>query len=151
SGTPGAPDFNDATAYYSGSLGKWYFRTSLQTNWTAAQNEAWRAGGNLVSIANDADNTTLTNKFGTNFWLGYYLPPGSTTWRSTSRTNSNYQNWPLGVSNASPAHLFGYMDSNGSWAVTNNTASKYGVVEIQDQRIDLHSLTLNITHPDSAV
>ena len=82
--------------------GSSYYTIVDGPNWTQAETEAKRLGGNLITINNNAENTYVVNTIGSGHWIGFTDEGSEGNWKWSSGTNSLYTNWA--ASRAQPSN-----------------------------------------------
>lgn len=140
--TLGTVEAAQAITFVAYNNGSSYYRTDTASSWATAQSQATSNNGNLVTINNAAEQTFLTNVFGTTqqFWIGFNDIATEGTFQWVSGQPVTYTNWGAGEPNnyAYPASQGGgdedaaIMNFNGAglWNDARSSDPFIGIVEV---------------------
>ncbi|NJS13016.1 MAG: hypothetical protein HC789_22930 [Microcoleus sp. CSU_2_2] len=110
-----------------------YFLTPTATSWQNARAIAQSFSGNLVTINNAAENSFLTNQFGSQRpWIGFNDTQIEGQFEWVSGEPVTFTNWSSGEPNnfGSAGEDFAELFSNGRWNDLPATSQRRGIVEI---------------------
>ena len=125
---------------YMNSLGVTYHQyqlTSGATTWLDAQQQAEFLGGNLVTVDSGSTQSALTTTFpGQSLWIGLndsgYGQEGNWVWDGPSA--ASYRNWATSQPTSGTTYNWAYLSgSNGQWYADTATATRKGVVELDEK------------------
>jgi hypothetical protein len=129
------PDEDDLDGWKKCPInGHYYRRTTVVSNWCAAEVEARQFGGHLATVRNPKESQWLQSRFGTypTLWIGGFRHPkrhGAWTWISAER--SRWTNWDKDQPAAGADPSFAFMASgSGKWQAAHSLVPwAFGVIE----------------------
>lgn len=123
-----------ATSTYNGNT----YQLLSESSWTDSEAYAVSLGGHLVAVNDAAENTFLTNTWGSTMtlWIGLFrTAPNAPTFAWTNGQAVTYTNFASGEpNNCCSGERYVHTYSNGTWNDLANVSSyagpQHGVVEI---------------------
>jgi len=118
----------------------WYRRTSLPENWFAAEAEALSAGGHLVTLSNDDENSWVASTF-RRAWSGLTDEGHDYTFVYSSGEPVGFLNFAPNEPNGGWNEGCVEVTSNGKLNDLNCHVQLYGVIEVQTSARAAHKVT----------
>jgi len=119
--------------------GHFYVITEGSLTWADAEAYAQSLGGHLVTINGQAEQDWLYPTFGRlgNLWTGLTDKDAEGSWAWASGQAVAYTSWATGEPSTSTSYNYAYVNgSNGKWYDESNTATHYGIIELEGPDAD---------------
>ena len=113
--------------------GHQYLMTDAAMSWTAAEANAQRLGGHLVTINDAAEQQWVAQNFSWAWvWTGFTDQAEENHWTWSSGAASDYTNWALGHPNSDNTYYsYAYMKPDGKWYSGGESWDFWGLIEIE--------------------
>jgi hypothetical protein len=129
------PDEDDMDGWKKSPInGHYYRRTTVVSNWCAAEVEARQFGGHLATVRNAKESEWLQSRFGIypTLWIGAFRHPkrhGAWTWISAER--SRWTNWDKDQPAAGSDPTFVFLATgSGKWQTAHSLVPwAFGIIE----------------------